>query len=83
MRDALQDRRGPAIQKRKPIGLPNWVARGKNQEQQLQSPRKANQGKTDSNCLDRRYITPKAEFSHPFLDQAVNAKNDHRDAAIT
>ena len=69
------ERRGPASQKRKPIGLPNRVARGKNQEQQLQGPRKANQEKT---------VIPQAKFSDPFTDQNVKTpepKNYHRDAA--
>src|SRR5205823_13344103 len=60
------------------------IARGKNQEQQLQGPRKANQDKTESYCLDRRQVIPQAEFSDPFPDQNVKApepNNDHRDAA--
>jgi hypothetical protein len=49
------------------------VAHGKNQEQQLQGPRKANQDKTDSYGLDRRYVIPQAKFSDPFPDQNVKA----------
>jgi GDP-mannose 4,6 dehydratase len=62
----------------------SMVGRGKNQEQQLQGPRKANQDKTDSYGLDRRYVIPQAKFSDPFPDQNVKApepNNDHRDAA--
>jgi hypothetical protein len=40
--------------------------RGNNQEQQLRGPRKADQDKTDSDGLARRYVVPKAEFSDPF-----------------
>ena len=60
------------------------VAHGKNQEQQLQGPRKANQDKTDSYGLDRRYVIPQAKLSDPFPDQNVKApepNNYHRDAA--
>jgi hypothetical protein len=42
--------------------------RGNNQEQQLRGPRKADQDKTDSDGLARRYVVPKAEFSDPFPD---------------
>ena len=65
-------------------GLPEMVARGKNQEQQLQGPRKAYQDKTESYCLDRRQVIPQAEFSDPFPDQNVKTpepKSDHGDAA--
>ena len=56
----------------------------KNHQQQLQGPRKTNQDKTNSYCLDRRYVIPHAEFSDLFRDQNVKTqepKNDHRDAA--
>src|SRR5437667_10009088 len=57
------------------------VARGKNQEQQLQGPRKANQDKTESYCLDRRQVIPQAEFRDPFPDQNVKTP-EHGLAAI-
>jgi hypothetical protein len=49
------------------------IVRGKNQEQQLQGPRKGNQDKTDSYGLDRRYVIPQAKFGDPFPDQNVKA----------
>src|SRR6516225_11331274 len=60
------------------------VLKGHQREQQPQGLRKANEGKTDSYCLDRRYVIPQAEFSDPFRDQNVKTpepKSDHRDAA--
>jgi len=57
--------------------------RVKDHEQELQDPRKANQDKTDSYCLDRRCVIPEAEFRGPFPDQIVmtpESPNDHRDA---
>ena len=60
------------------------VLKGHQREQQPQGLRKANQGKTDSYCLDRRHVIPQAEFSGPFRDQNVKTperKSDHRDAA--
>src|SRR5262249_26047487 len=55
----------------------------KNHEQQPQGLRNANQAKTDSYCLDRRYVIAQAACD-PFSDQNVKTpepKGDHRDAA--
>src|SRR5262249_27636189 len=60
------------------------VLKGHQREQQPQGLRKANQGKTDSYCLDRQYVIPQAKSSDPFRDQNVKTpepKSDHRDAA--
>jgi hypothetical protein len=43
--------------------------RGKNHGRQQQGPRKANQGKADSYCLDRQHVIPHAAFSDLFRDQ--------------
>src|SRR5215831_8436080 len=65
------------------IGLHSMRHLVKDHEQELQDPRKANQDKTDSYCLDRRCVIPQAEFRGPFPDQIVmtpESPNDHREA---
>ena len=58
------------------------VARGKNQEQQLQGPRKAYEDKTDSYGLDRRHVIPQEGFSDFQLPITWAAWVGHRLAKI-
>jgi len=62
----------------------NIVTLVKNHEQQPQGLRTANEDKTETYRLDRRYyVIPHAEFRSPYPDQRVmtpQSQNDRREA---